>query len=281
MSTEQIAVSEILERYGLSTAKSLGQNFLKSGSVLQAIADAATPADGILEIGAGIGSLTGLLCQGAKKVVTVEIDRKLEPLLLEQVPCENHRFLWQDILKTDLPAVVRGEFGKPAVIVGNLPYYITTEILLLLLKNIDCWDSAVLMVQQEVAERLLCAPGSKEYRAASVWVQGLCEGEYLFEVPPHCFHPAPRVHSAVIRLRPRKDRPDPKGFIAFTQAAFAARRKMFASSAAVQGLLHTDRAGLLDLLECAGLPANARAETFVFTDFLQLYKLAQNKNYKI
>ena len=273
-------VFEILNRHGLSTAKSLGQNFLKSGAVLESIAEAALPADGILEIGAGIGSLTGLLCQGAKKVVTVEIDRKLEPLLSEQVPYDDHRFLWQDILKTDLPATIDAEFGKPAVIVGNLPYYITTEILLLLLKNIDCWESAVLMVQQEVAERLLCGPGSKDYRAASVWVQGLCEGEYLFEVPPHCFHPAPRVHSAVIRLRPRKDRPDAKGFIAFAQAAFAARRKMFASSAAVQGLLHTDKAGLLSLLEQADLPATARAEAFSVEEFLQLFNLAQNMKNK-
>ncbi len=272
-------VSEILARHGLSTAKSLGQNFLKSGDVLERIAQAALPAEGILEIGAGIGSLTGLLCQGAQKVVTVEIDRKLEPLLSEQVPFENHRFLWQDILKTDLPSIVQAEFGQPVTVVGNLPYYITTEILLLLLKNIDCWESAVLMVQQEVAERLLCGPGSKEYRAASVWVQGLCEGEYLFEVPPHCFHPAPRVHSAVIRLRPKAGRPDPKGFIAFAQAAFAARRKMFASSAAVQGLLKTDKSGLLALLEQAGLPATARAEAFDVAEFLQLYKLAQNNRY--
>ncbi len=273
-------VAKILERYGLATAKSLGQNFLKSGAVLEQIAAAALPAEGIIEIGAGIGSLTGLLCQGAQKVLTVEIDRKLEPLLSEQVPYENHRFLWQDVLKTDLPRTVAEEFGRPVTVVGNLPYYITTEILLLLLKNIDCWDSAVLMVQQEVAERLLCPPGSKEYRAASVWVQGLCTGETLFEVPPHCFHPAPHVKSAVIRLRPRPDRPDPKGFIAFVQAAFAARRKMFASSAAVQGLLKADKAGLLSLLEEAGLPENARAEAFNVTEFLQLYKLAQIKRDK-
>ena len=273
-------VSEILEAHGLGTTKSLGQNFLKSGAVLENIAAAALPADGVLEIGAGIGSLTGLLCQGAQKVVTVEIDRKLEPLLKEQVPYENHCFLWQDILKTDLPATVEEQFGKPATVVGNLPYYITTEILLQLLENIDCWESAVLMVQQEVAERLLCGPGGKDYRAASVWVQGLCEGEYLFEVPPHCFHPAPRVHSAVIRLRPKKDRPDARGFIAFARAAFAARRKMFASSSAVQSLLQTDKAGLLSLLEQASLPQTARAEAFSAEEFLQLFNLAQNMKNK-
>jgi 16S rRNA (adenine1518-N6/adenine1519-N6)-dimethyltransferase len=264
-------VIEILERYGLYTNKNLGQNFLKSGAVLQKIAEAAGAADEILEIGAGIGSLTGLLCQSAKKVVTVEIDRKLEPLLLEQVPDANHQFLWQDILKTDLPQVVEQQFDGPPTIVGNLPYYITTDILRMLLEKIHCWQEAVLMVQKEVADRLLCSPGSKDYRAATVWVQGLCEGELLFEVPPHCFQPAPRVHSAVIRLRPKEDRPDAKSFIAFAKAAFAARRKMFASSAAVQQLLKTDREGLISLLEQADLPANARAESFSVEEFLRLY----------
>lgn len=274
-----IQVAEILAQYGLSTTKSLGQNFLKDSAVLQGIADAAE-GDCILEIGAGIGSLTSLLCQKAKKAVTVEIDRSLEPLLIEQVPFENHRFLWQDVLKCDLQTIAEEEFGGKCTVVGNLPYYITTEILLLLLKNIDCWDSAVLMVQQEVAERLLAQKG-KEYRAASVWVQGLCDGEILFDVPPHCFHPAPHVHSAVVRLTPKKEHPDPKGFIAFAQAAFAARRKMFASSAAVQGLLHTDKAGLCALLEQADLPQTARAETFSPQDFIRLFQLAQNLGDKI
>lgn len=274
-----INVAQILAQYGLATTKSLGQNFLKDSSVLQGIADAAEGAY-ILEIGAGIGSLTNLLCQKAKKAVTVEIDRSLEPLLLEQVPYENHRFLWQDVLKCDLQTVAKEEFGGRCTVVGNLPYYITTEILLQLLKSIDCWDQAILMVQQEVAERLLAQKG-KEYRAASVWVQGLCDGEILFEVPPHCFHPAPHVHSAVVRLTPKKEHPDPKGFIAFAQAAFAARRKMFASSAAVQGLLHTDKAGLCALLDAAKLPQNARAETFSPQDFIRLFHLAQNLGDKI
>lgn len=274
-----IDVRALLAQYGLCTTKSLGQNFLKDSSVLAGIA-AAAEGEHILEIGAGIGSLTNLLCQRAKKAVTIEIDRSLEPLLIEQVPFENHRFIWQDVLKCDLPKIAEEAFGGKCTIVGNLPYYITTEILLFLLKNIDCWDSAVLMVQQEVAERLLAQKG-KEYRAASVWVQGLCEGELLFEVPPHCFHPAPHVHSAVVRLTPKKEHPDPKGFIAFAQAAFAARRKMFASSSAVQGLLHTDKAGLCALLEAADLPQTARAETFSPQDFVRLFHLAQNLRDKI
>jgi 16S rRNA (adenine1518-N6/adenine1519-N6)-dimethyltransferase len=270
-------VSGILARYGLATAKSLGQNFLTDGSVLQRIAAAACPAEGVLEIGAGIGSLTGLLCQGAEQVVTVEIDQKLQPLLQEQVPHPNHTFIWSDILKCSLPQIGATHFnGKPYTVVGNLPYYITTDILMLLLQNVAHWSSAVLMVQREVAQRLLAQPGSKDYRAASVLVQSLCQGELLFEVPPHCFYPPPHVHSAVIRLVPQADRPDPKGYIAFVQAAFAARRKMLAASPAVQQVLKTDKAGITALLEQAGLPQTSRGEAFTAQEFCRLYKLAQN-----
>ncbi len=267
-------VGAILAQYNLATAKSLGQNFLRDGGVLQEIADAACPAERIVEIGAGIGSLTGLLCEGAGEVITVEIDRKLEPLLLAEIPYKNHRFLWQDILKTDLSRVFD---GKTYTVVGNLPYYITTEILMELFETIDHWDHAVLMVQREVAERLLAGPGSKEYRAASVITQALCDGELLFEVPPHCFYPPPHVHSAVMRLTPKTDRPEAKSFIAFAKAAFAARRKKMTSSAALQQLLQIDKNGLISLLSAADLPSESRAETFTPEEFCQLYKLAQNK----
>ncbi len=267
-------VGAVLAQYNLATAKSLGQNFLRDGGVLQEIAEAACPAERILEIGAGIGSLTALLCEGAEQVVTVEIDRKLEPLLRAEVPFENHTFLWQDILKTDLAAVYE---GKPYTVVGNLPYYITTEILMQLFKSIDHWGCAVLMVQKEVAERLLAGPGSKEYRAASVITQALCERELLFEVPPHCFYPPPHVHSAVLRLTPKQDRPKAKEFIALAKAAFAARRKKLTSSSALQQLLHTDKNGLTALLCEAGFPPESRAEAFTPAEFCHLYKLAQKK----
>ncbi|MBQ3084855.1 MAG: ribosomal RNA small subunit methyltransferase A [Clostridia bacterium] len=272
-------VNEILARHGLATAKSLGQNFLRSGAVLEDIAAAASKADRILEIGAGIGSLTALLCEQAEQVVTVEIDQKLRPLLAEQVPHTNHRFLWQDILTCDLARISEENFkGKPFTVVGNLPYYITTEILLLLLKQ-PVWEEAILMVQQEVAERLLASAGSKSYRAMSVLVQSFCEGELLFTVPPHCFHPAPHVHSAVLRLTPRAERPEQtEPFIKFVQASFAARRKMFTASPAMQQLLHCGKEELAALLRSAGLPENARAETFSPQDQQRLYKLAQNMN---
>ncbi|MBQ7089968.1 MAG: ribosomal RNA small subunit methyltransferase A [Clostridia bacterium] len=272
-------VNEILARHGLTTAKSLGQNFLRSGAVLEDIAAAASKADRILEIGAGIGSLTALLCEQAEQVVTVEIDQKLEPLLAEQVPHPNHRFRWQDIQTCDLQAVAKEQFGgKPFTVVGNLPYYITTEILLLLLKQ-PVWQEAILMVQQEVAERLLASAGSKSYRAMSVLVQSFCEGELLFEVPPHCFYPAPHVRSAVLRLTLRPERPErPEQYIQFVQASFAARRKMFTASPAMQQLLGCGKQELASLLKAANLPENARGETFSPAEQQRLYKLAQNMN---
>ncbi len=271
----EIAVRALLDRYGLSTQKSLGQNFLRDESVLEAIA-AAAQGENILEIGAGVGSLTNLLCQKAKKVVTVEIDRHLEPLLAQEVTAPNHTFVWSDILKCDLAALQKEQFGgERFTVVGNLPYYITTEILNLLYQQIHRWDQAVLMVQKEVAERLLCPTGSKEYRALSVITQSLCNGEILLEVPPYCFVPAPHVHSAVLGLTPLEQRPD-KGFSTFVQSGFAARRKMLCSSPAFRQRTGLDKEQIAALLKAAGLPENARGETFSPQDWIRVYELAQN-----
>lgn len=277
----KIHVDALLAAYGLTTAKSLGQNFLNDTAILEKITAAACPARGLLEIGAGIGSLTGLLAENAQKMVTVEIDQRLKPLLTAQVARENHSFLWQDILKTDLKKLAAGTLGGAMTIVGNLPYYITTDILMHLLRGLPAWEKAVLMVQKEVAQRLLAAPGTKEYRAMTAITQSFCRMESLFDVPPHYFYPAPHVTSAVIRLTPRADAPkDRDAFIRLVESGFAARRKIFASSPAAQGALKRDRAGIQALLKGAGLPENARAETFSPEDFKNLYELAQNsKNF--
>ncbi len=271
----KINVDALLEAYGLRTAKSLGQNFLNDTEILDRICEAACPARGILEIGAGIGSLTGLLAEHCQRAVTVEIDTRLQPLLAAQVPHPNHSFLWQDILKTDLKKVA-SEFGAPPVIVGNLPYYITTEILMMLLRN-PCWEKAVLMVQKEVAQRLTAAPGGKDYRAVTAITQSFCKVEHLFDVAPHYFYPAPHVTSAVIRLTPKTDAPpEREAFIRLVESGFAARRKMFASAPAAQAALKTDREGIKALLRAAELPETARAESFSPGDFKKLYELAQN-----
>lgn len=272
-------VRALLARHGLTLSKNLGQNFLRSGAVLEQIASAARPAERILEIGAGIGSLTVLLCREAGQVVTVEIDRSLEPLLRQEVMAENHRFLWSDILKCSWPELAETCFGgKPFTVVGNLPYYITTDILMALFRSLPLWEQAVLMVQKEVADRLFAAPGGKDYRAASVLLQSFCSGELLFDVPPGCFFPPPHVTSTVLRLRPRPDVPEPESYIRFVQACFAARRKQLAASPALRQLLQTDKEGIAALLREAGLPADARGETFSPGDFRRLYNLAQ-KNF--
>ena len=273
----EIPVQQVLSRYGLSTVKALGQNFLKDYSVLEEIASAAGTGSNILEIGAGIGSLTNLLCQNTRRVVTVEIDRRLEPMLIQEVPQENHRFLWQDILDCDLTAVAAEYFdGESFTVVGNLPYYITTEILLKLFAALPAWERAILMVQKEVADRLLCSAGSKEYRALSVITQTLCEGEKVLEVPPHCFVPAPHVHSTVLVLTSRSVRPE-GDFVSFVQSGFAARRKMLCSSPAFLQRLGKSKEELRALLKEAGLPENARGETFSPKEWYRLYELAQNK----
>ncbi len=274
----EIRVREILDRYGLSTTKSLGQNFLRESAVLEQIAAAAGQDKNVLEIGAGIGTLTNLLAKEAKRVVTVEIDRHLEPLLTQEVSAENHTFIWSDILKCDLAALQKEQFGgERYTVVGNLPYYITTEILLMLFAAMGGWEKAVLMVQREVAERLLCQAGSKEYRALSVITQAYYQGELLLEVPPHCFVPAPHVHSAVLTLKPRENRPD-RGFISFVQSGFAARRKMLCSSPAFQQRCGLDKDEIRALLRTADLPENARGETFSPSEWIRLYELAQNMN---
>ncbi len=274
----EIRVREILDRYGLSTTKSLGQNFLRESAVLEQIAAAAGRGGNVLEIGAGIGTLTNLLAKEAKQVVTVEIDRHLEPLLTQEVTAQNHRFVWSDILECDLAALREEQFGgERYTVVGNLPYYITTEILLMLFDAIGGWEKAVLMVQKEVAERLLCQEGTKEYRALSVITRACCQGELLLEVPPHCFVPAPHVHSAVLTLVPREDRPD-QGFFSFVRSGFAARRKMLCSSPAFQQRCGLDKEGIRALLQAAGLAENARGETFSPSEWIRLYELAQNMN---
>lgn len=276
-----IDVAKILEAHGLRTNKNLGQNFLRDPAVLEQIQDAALPFGeaGILEIGAGIGSLTALLCESSQRVLTVEIDESLKPLLLEQVPHENHQFLWKDILTCDYSAIKREYFSnKPFTIVGNLPYYITAEILDRLLLSED-WNCAVLMVQKEAAERLLSRPGSKEYRAQSVLLQALFKGELLFEVSPHCFQPAPHVRSAVIRLAPKEHSlEDPSDFAAFLKSAFLSRRKIFASSRAVQQKLHRSREELCEILRSIGIDETARCETFTPEQFAKVYNLAQKNN---
>ncbi len=257
-------IKSILARHGKNLKKSLGQNFLFDRSVLDAIVGAAVEADckNIVEIGAGVGILTDLLCQNAARVVTVEIDDSLLPLLRETVPHPNFTLKLSDILKTDLTSLSKDSFGgETFAVVGNLPYYITAKILDVLAVNKALLERAVIMVQKEVALRLQSHVGSKEYRAATVIMQALFDIRYVCDVPPHCFVPAPHVDSAVIALIPKENCPiqsaDTEAFIRFVKACFASRRKQLKGLAPSLG---TNAERVAQSLGSLGLAPSSRAE---------------------
>lgn len=273
-------IKEILARHGKILKRSLGQNFLFDKKILDAIVSAAVGEEkqNIVEIGAGVGMLTDLLCRNAKKVVTVEIDQSLPPLLSETVVHPNFSLCLKDILKTDLSALSAKFFGGGSfVLVGNLPYYITAKILDKLMADIRLFNRAVIMVQREVALRLQSTPGSKEYRAATVAAQALFDLEYICTVPSHCFVPAPHVDSAVLRLTPKKNsgvnEHDVPAFLAFTEICFAARRKQLKSAAKA---LHTTPENIAQSLVALGFPETARAESLTPGQLIDLfYKLTK------
>lgn len=270
-------IKNTLSEEGKILKKSLGQNFLFDKKILDAIVAAAVENgdENVVEIGAGVGLLTDLLCKNAKKVVTVEIDKTLPPLLEKTVPHPNFSLVLRDVLKTDLAALGAASFGgEKFVIVGNLPYYITAEILDKLMANLSLFDRAVIMVQREVALRLQSKPGSKEYRAPAVAAQALFDLEYVCTVPPHCFVPAPHVDSAVIKLTPKGDSgiEDVDSFLAFLRGAFAARRKQLKAAAAA---LHTTADKISQSLVALGLPPTARAEALTPEQLIRLFDLLQ------
>ncbi|MBQ7936040.1 MAG: 16S rRNA (adenine(1518)-N(6)/adenine(1519)-N(6))-dimethyltransferase RsmA [Clostridia bacterium] len=269
----EIPIQELLARHGLSTVKALGQNFLRDPQVLEAIAQGAGSGGNVLEIGAGVGSLTTLLASRAKKAVTVEIDRRLEPLLSKEVTAENHRFIWSDILKCDLAALGKEQFaGEKYTVVGNLPYYITTEILLLLFANIACWDRAVLMVQREVAERIAAKPGKKDYGAISVLCQYYTNPRLVTIVPAGSFYPAPKVDSAVLCMevcdKPNVETKDEALFFKVVKAAFAQRRKTLLNCLASG--FSCDKQALTEILESVDIAPNVRGEKLGLAEFAKI-----------
>ncbi|MCY9807544.1 16S rRNA (adenine(1518)-N(6)/adenine(1519)-N(6))-dimethyltransferase RsmA [Lentilactobacillus senioris] len=230
-----VRTQAILNQYHLSAKKSLGQNFLTDLNVLNNIVEAAQlgPDDNVIEIGPGIGGLTELLAQHAKSVLAFEIDSQLIPVLEDTLaPYGNVTVLNQDILKANLPDTVIEYFGKgeKVKVVANLPYYITTPIVLDLIQNPVKFDQIVVMMQKEVAERLTATPRHKAYGSLSVIVQQLTTPEIAFTVPSSAFIPAPKVDSAIVSLVPAKpeerEQPyDQKKFIGFVRGCFMHRRK--------------------------------------------------------
>ncbi len=258
----------ILRAFGLHASKRLGQNFLVDEAVVDGIVAAADvkPGDTVLEIGPGIGTLTQGLLEAGARVVAVELDQRLVKVLAETLAgYENIRIVHGDILKIDIPREMATATFK---IVANLPYYITTPILMLLLERRVPATLLVAMVQKEVAARMAAAPGGKDYGALSVAVQYYTSPAIAFTVPPQSFMPAPAVESAVIRCVIR-DRPpvaltDEAAFFRVVKAAFAQRRKTLANALKAAGLSPADTASLL---ATAGIDDGRRGETLSLQEF--------------
>ncbi len=265
-------IKELLSRHGFSFSKALGQNFLVNPSVCPRMAEScgAGQGAGVLEIGPGIGVLTQELCQLADKVVAVELDKRLLPVLGETLAeFDNIRIVNADVLKLDLNRLIAEEFdGLEVVVCANLPYYITSPVIMKLLEDRLPVKAITVMVQKEAAQRI-CAPvGSRESGAVTVSVNYYAEPELLFHVSAGSFMPAPKVDSAVIRLNILQEPPvdcDRAAFFRVVKAAFSQRRKVIANSlSAGLGISKADAAALL---EQAGVAPNARAEQLSLQDF--------------
>ena len=266
----------LLAEHGFHFSKAKGQNFLIAPWVPERIAEDSGVDEtvGVLEIGPGIGPLTQQLCLRAKKVCAVEVDTRLEPLLQKTVgEFSNLEILWSDILKQDVKALVAEKFaGLRPMACANLPYYITTPILSALLEA-ECFERVTVMVQKEVAQRIAAKPGTADYGAFTVFCQFYAQPELLFDVPPHCFMPQPKVTSAVVSLKVRKELPwdikDKALFFRVVKASFAMRRKTLQNGLA-SGFPELGKAGAAEVLEAVGLPATIRGETLDIAGFASI-----------
>ena len=266
----------LLVEHGFHFSKAKGQNFLIAPWVPERIAEDSGVDEtvGVLEIGPGIGPLTQQLCLRAKKVCAVEVDTRLEPLLQKTVgEFSNLEILWSDILKQDVKALVAEKFdGLRPMACANLPYYITTPILSALLEA-ECFERVTVMVQKEVAQRIAAKPGTADYGAFTVFCQFYAQPELLFDVPPHCFMPQPKVTSAVVSLKVRKELPwdikDKALFFRVVKASFAMRRKTL-QNGLVSGFPELGKAGAAQVLEAVGLPATVRGETLDIAGFASI-----------
>ncbi len=257
-----------LEKYRFHKTHSLGQNFLLSESLINRLLDAAqlSPEDNVLEIGPGAGVMTGLMARRANRVLALELDRGLEPVLSQVLAGEeNVQVVYADAMKADLKALTARAFGEgaPYRVVANLPYYITADILLRLTGAQTPPDSVTIMVQKEAAERIMSAPGSKQWCALAAELQYYGEARVLCEVGPEAFDPPPHVTSCFMRVdrhgAPVVEPHDPRLFRRLIRAAFAMRRKTLANNLKASFGLNADRAQAV--LERAGVDPRARGES--------------------
>ena len=268
-------IKDILKRHGFTFSKALGQNFLINPSVCPRMAELSGAGEGVgvIEVGPGIGVLTNELCKLADKVVAIELDKRLLPVLDETLAeYDNIKVINADVLELDLNKLIADEFpGMEVVICANLPYYITSPVIMKLLEDRLPVTAITVMVQKEAAQRI-CAPvGSRESGAVTVSVNYYAEPSLQFYVSAGSFMPAPKVDSAVIRLDIREDPPvevDEKTFFKVVKAAFSQRRKVISNSLSSGLKLSKDK--INGILERAGVPANARAEKLSLEDFAKI-----------
>lgn len=268
-------IRDIKDRYGFKLSKSLGQNFLTDKNIIDKIIEATeiTEEDLVIEIGPGIGVLTAEAAQQAKKVVAVEIDKNLIPILQETLGgFDNVEIIHQDVLKTDLNQIIEDAGCRHARIIGNLPYYITTPIIMSLLENHVKADSITIMMQKEVAERIKSQPGTKAYGALSAAVQYYCTVDSVAVVPKEVFVPVPKVDSAVLRLNIRKEKPveltDEDMFFRCIKAGFGQRRKTLSNS--LMGIGGVTKEDVKAALEACNIDEKRRAETLSLDEFAEL-----------
>ena len=269
---------EIIQKYNFDFQKKFGQNFLIDSHVLEKIIDAAniTKDDFVLEIGPGIGTMTQYLSEHAREVMAVEIDHNLIPILKETLAgYDNVEVLNEDILKVDIGKIAeKKNQGRPIKVVANLPYYITTPIIMGLFESHVPVESITVMVQKEVADRMQTGPGSKDYGALSLAVQYYAEPEIVANVPPNCFMPRPKVGSAVIRLKRHKEPPvqvqNEKLMFRLIRASFNQRRKTMANGLKNSQELNYTKEQVESAISACGLPLNIRGEALSLEQFAAL-----------
>ena len=269
-------VKEIVERYGFKFSKSLGQNFLIDGNVVRSIARSGNIGkdDYVLEIGPGIGTLTEELSLNAKKVLAVEIDKTLLPILDETLGrYENIEILYGDILDLDINKLIEDKLnGGPIKVVANLPYYVTTPIIGKLIESGGNIESISVMIQKEVADRMVAKPGSKTYGALSVFVDFYSEPKISLKVPKTVFIPQPKIDSSVITLKVKKDLPDidVEKFFKLVKAGFSKRRKTILNALSTYDGYSVDKEDVRIALEKAGIKESERAENLSKEDFMRI-----------
>lgn len=276
---------EVLQKYNFNFQKKFGQNFLIDTHVLEKIIEESgiTKDDFVLEIGPGIGTMTQYLCENARKVAAVEIDKNLIPILADTLSAyDNVEVINDDILKVDINKLAEEKNGgKPIKVVANLPYYITTPIIMGLFESHVPIDSITIMVQKEVADRMQVGPGTKDYGALSLAVQYYAKPEIVAIVPPNCFMPRPNVGSAVIRLTRHKEVPvqvnDEKLMFKIIRASFNQRRKTLANGLNNAPDIHLSKEVIQESIEELGVPVTIRGEALTLQQFAQLSNIIGSK----